>query len=32
VVAKHVLAVEQDSLKTMAADHLARAAGGDPSR
>ncbi len=25
VVAKHVLAVEQDSLKTMAADHLARA-------
>jgi hypothetical protein len=31
-VAKHVLAVEQGSLKTMAADHLARAAGDDPSR
>ena len=31
VVAKHVLAVEQDSLKTMAADHLARAASGEPS-
>jgi hypothetical protein len=30
-VAKHVLAVEQDSLKTMAADHLARTPGGEPS-
>jgi len=31
-VAKQVLAVEQDSLKTMAADRLARPDSGDPSR